>query len=91
MGEVVAFSSPGVGRIFIACDRCRRVMPHYRVYGEVVKTPADGLCKCGGAQFTPIQIAGWKAVAWVLLVGLVWRKWIRNEREWDPRMPIRQR
>lgn len=85
----VAFTSPGMGRIFIACDRCHRIMPHYRVYGRVVKRPTDGLCKCGGALFRPRRINEVAAAWWVLVVGWLWRKTIRKEEEWDPRMPIR--
>jgi hypothetical protein len=82
------FTTPGVSRIFIACDACRRVVPHYRVYGS--QRVASGRCKCGNVQFRPTQLPEWKAAIWVLVIGWLWRKTIRKEQEWDPRMPIRQ-
>lgn len=88
MGQVVAFTTPDVGRIFIACDRCHRVMPHYRVYGKKSK-PTDGQCRCGGLQFRPRRLPEWQAAWWVLVVGWLWRKTLRKYPEWDPRMPIR--
>lgn len=86
----VAFASDEVGRVFIACDGCGRVMPHYRVYGRVVKKVTDGLCVCGSTLFRPRRLPEWKAMWWVLVRGWFWRKTIRGESEWDPRMPVRR-
>lgn len=85
----VAFTTPEVGRVFITCQGCARVMPHYRVYGRKVTKPTDGVCACGGSFFRPTRLPEWKAMLWVLVVGWIWRKTIRREVEWDPRMPLR--
>ena len=81
------FTTPGVLRVFLACDVCRRVVPHYRVYGS--KGMAPGHCQCGATQFRPTTIPEWKAALWVLVVGWFWRKTVRRYAEWDPRMPVR--
>ena len=86
--SAVVFTTPDIGRIFIACE-CGRVMPHYRVYGIEKAQPGDGLCRCGGRTFRPVRLPEWKAAIWVLVVGWLWRKTIKGYREWDPRMPIR--
>lgn len=83
-----AFTTPGVSRVFIACDSCRRVVPHYRVFGS--RAAAAGCCRCGGTQYRPTVLPEWKAALWVLVVGWLWRKTLRRQAEWDPRMPIRQ-
>lgn len=82
------FTTPGVDRVFLACDRCGRVVPHYQVYGH--RSEALGHCKCGHRQYRPIVLPEWKAAFWVLVVGWFWRKTVRKHVEWDPRMPIRQ-
>lgn len=86
--DKVAFTTPGVDRVFLACDRCQRTVPHYRVYGRRQTTP--GMCRCGCSQFRPTILPEWAAAWWVLGVGWLWRKTIRREVDWDPRMPIRQ-
>lgn len=86
VGQAV-LSTPGVQRVFIACAACQRVMPHYRVYGQ---RASNGQCRCGSNTFKPRRIPEWKAMFWVLVVGWLWRKTLRREPEWDPRMPIRQ-
>lgn len=88
MDEQAAFTTPDVGRIFIACDHCARVMPHYKVYGRMSK-PTDGMCRCGSRTYRPTRVPEWRAMLWVLVVGWFWRKTIQQETEWDPRMPIR--
>lgn len=88
MSERAVFATDDVGRIFIGCRDCQRVMPHYRAYGPL-EDPKSGICKCGSVLFRPIVIAGWKAALWVFVVGWFWRKTIRKKELWDPRMPIR--
>jgi hypothetical protein len=88
--EVAVFATPEVSRIFLACDRCRRVRPHYQVYGRVPRSPLESLCKCGSNTFRPIHISEWNAAWRVLVVGFLWRKTILRKTEWDPRMPIRK-
>lgn len=89
MSDVVAFTTPDIARNFIVCDGCRRVMPHYRVYGRRPTRPDEGRCKCGGLQFRPALLPTWQAAWWLFVVGWLWRKTIRGEREWDPRVPFR--
>lgn len=89
MDETAVFATTSVGRIFLGCDRCRRVMPHYKAYGRYIKKKTDGMCRCGSTVFRPTHIPEWRAAWWVLVVGWLWRKTIRKEKEWDPRMPIR--
>ena len=81
------FTTPGVARVFLTCDHCKRVVPHYRVYGH--KTVAPGSCRCGCTQYRPTTIPEWKAAWWVLVVGWFWRKTVRRYAEWDARMPVR--
>ncbi len=81
----VAFTTPGVLRIFLACQSCGRMVPHYRVYGYV-----QGRCRCGHATFVPTLLPEWKAAWYVLVVGWLWRKTLRRCAEWDPRMPVRE-
>lgn len=88
MGKV-AFTEPGIGRVFLGCASCGRVMPHYKVYGRVVEHIRDGMCVCGGGMFKVTRLPDWKAMWWVLVVGWFWRKTVKKEVEWDPRMPIR--
>jgi len=85
------FTTPGVDRVFIACLSCGRVRPHYRAYAFRPKTRDEAFCKCGGQHFRPVRLPEWKAAWWVLVVGWLWRKTLRREAQWDPRMPIQQR
>lgn len=87
--DVALFATPEVGRIFLACQTCGRTVPHYRVYGRVGATKTSGRCACGATMYRPIVLPAWKAAWWLLVVGWVWRKTMRREPEWDPRMPIR--
>lgn len=82
------FTTPTIGRIFIGCKDCLRVMPHYRIYGRRPTSPRDGQCRCGGTQFRPVRLPEWKAAFWVVVVGWLWRKTINKQQEWDPRMPV---
>lgn len=81
----VWFTTPGVGRVFLGCDRCPRVVPHYQVYGP----HASGRCRCGSTQFRPRQIPEWRAAWWLLVVGWLWRKTLCRAAVWDPRLPVR--
>lgn len=83
----VLFTAPGVERYFIACASCGRTVPHYQVYGK--KAHVRGLCTCGGSTFKPRTLSVVAAAWWLLVVGWMWRKTIRKQKEWDPRMPIR--
>lgn len=92
MEQVAVFSTPEVGRIFIACRMCGRIMPHYVAYPPVGTRGKIG-CKCGHREYSPVTLPEWKAAWWVLVVGWLWRKTIRrmhDQKHWDPRLPIRQ-
>ena len=77
-GKVTDYT-PGVGRVFIACRECHRVVPYYRLYGRHL--PRAGCPHCAHLYFHPVQIPEWKAalfVAWGFLT-----------KQGDPRMPFR--
>lgn len=86
--ETVAFATPGVDRIFIACDRCGRVMPHYRAYPPLDE-PASGRCVCGTGVYRYAHLPEWQAAWWVLSC-YVWRRLLRGKAQWDPRIPMRR-
>ena len=78
--------TPGVGRVFLRCKDCRRLIPHYRVSG---KTAASNLaCRCGCPYMRPAHINDVLALAWVIYA-FVWRRLIRRLDDWEPRMPFR--
>jgi len=84
--ERAVLAEDGIGRIFIACKECQRVMPHYRAYGPK-EDPTSGMCKCGGVLFRPTVLPEWKAAWWVLVRGWLIRKKLQKKELWDPRMP----
>lgn len=69
--------TPGVGRVFVRCTQCQRVVPYYKLTGRIVRYG----CACGNKHFRPVNIPEWQAVVW-----LAWA-WLR--RKGDPRMPMR--
>lgn len=87
--EAVAFTTPDVQRVFLACMQCQRVKPHYDIYADLSDT-AKPRCRCGHHTFRPRRISELNAAWRVLVVGWLWRKVIRRKVQWDPRLPIRQ-
>lgn len=85
----LAFGTPGVSRVFLACQKCRKVKPHYHLYAPR-GTVAKPRCRCGSVYFTPIRISEVSAAFRVLVLGWLWRKVIRKYPHWDPRLPIRE-
>ena len=85
---IAVLSTPDVGRTFLRCKACGRVVMHYWVCKAVGETGRTG-CPCGGIHVGPVRIAEWRA-AWYVLSRLVWRKWILHKPYWDPRMPERR-
>ena len=83
----VAFTTPDVQRVFLACKECRRLKPHYDLYAKIGY--GKPLCKCGSIFYRPTRIPEWKAAWLVLVVGWLWRNKIRKCDQWDPRLPIR--
>ena len=72
--------TPGVGRVFLACRGCERVVPYYKLYGKGITT--NGCPHCGHLYFQPKQIAEVYA-AWLLL-------WAYVTKQGDPRMAYRK-
>jgi hypothetical protein len=86
--EDVAFATPEIGRFFLGCRRCARVVPQYRCYGSQDEAGV-GLCRCGNNTFSPMVIPEWRAALW-LLGCYVWRKQILKKDMWDPRIAVRK-
>lgn len=83
----VLFSSPGVHRHFARCTTCGRVFMHY--WGCV--TAADRAkgrqvgCKCGGTEMKVCVLPVWQQI-WFLFSRYLWRKIVKQEERWDPRV-----
>lgn len=88
--EWVPFTTPTEGRVFLTCDGCGRVVPHYHAAysAEEAKQRRPGCRACGHAYFRVTRIPEWKAAWWLLVVGVLWRKTIRGMERWDPRTPV---
>jgi len=72
---------PGVGRMFMVCRECHRVVPYYRVYGPSERALTS--CYCGHDTYRTAVIPNWKAALWLLWGFVLTRKG-------DPRLPIRK-
>lgn len=83
----VAFTTPDVGRIFLACERCGRVVPHYKVYAARTATSWRS-CPCGHGVYRYRHLPEWQA-AWWVLSRYVWRRLVCRQASWDPRVPVR--
>lgn len=83
----VLFTTPGVERYFARCTACGRVFMHY--WGCVTADDrAKGRqvgCKCGNLKMRISHLPVWQE-GWFLLSRYVWRKLIRRQAFWDPRM-----
>lgn len=83
----VLFSSPGVHRYFARCTTCGRVFMHY--WGCVTAAHrAQGRqvgCVCGASEMKVCLLPVWQQ-AWFLLSRFVWRKIVKQEVYWDPRV-----
>lgn len=83
----VLFSVPGVNKYFARCTTCGRVFMHY--WGVVTADDrAKGRqvgCVCGGSEMKVCNLPTWQQ-AYFLFSRYLWRKLIRNERYWDPRV-----
>lgn len=88
--DEVLFSpaTPNVGRVFMACKDCGRVRPAYEIVMKA-GTYKRLWCYCGSRYHKPVNLPTWRAAWWLLIVGVVWRKWVRRLPNWDPRMPCR--
>jgi hypothetical protein len=77
-----------IGRVFIACEKCGRVVPHWRVIRLATERHRIG-CRCGHLSCRYIRIPEWQAAWWVLVRGYLIRKFILRKRVFDPRIPWR--
>lgn len=86
----ILFQEVGVERYFARCVSCGRVFMHY--WGCV--TAADRAlgrrigCPCGGMKMRLSNLPQWQQ-GWFLLSRFIWRKAIKGERFWDPRMVVK--
>lgn len=81
------WATPNVRRVFLRCDRCRRVIPIWRMIGPL---PRPSGCRCGCVKAWPSQIPEWQAAYWLLIRGWAVRHLIQRRPDWDPRMPMRE-
>lgn len=79
---------PSVGRVFVSCHQCRRYRPMYHIASKRhLRCPS-----CGSGELVPYRLPAWRAFWAYVICGVVWRKWMLRKREqrfWDPRMPVR--
>jgi len=87
--EIAFGTTPAVGRVFVVCEKCRRVVPLWRCVTKKRSANQRTGCRCGCPNVQPSIIPEWKAAYWVLVRGLLWRKWILRKAEWEPRLPAR--
>lgn len=81
--------TPGVGRNFLRCHDCRRVVPAWRLVREKLPKGERIGCTCGSTLVRGTFLGDWHAAWWVLVVGVLWRRTILRQSDWDPRIPTR--
>jgi hypothetical protein len=83
---------PGLLKMFCRCHGCSRVWPHWwsELTAEEFKAQKRRTlgCPCGSLKLAPCYLPTWQSVWWFCLRGWLWRKVIRQQRVWDPRMPV---
>jgi hypothetical protein len=84
----VLFATPEVGRVFMVCTECRRVRPAYEIVMRAGTYARVG-CACGSKTHKPSNLSQMRAAWWLLVKGYLWRKAIRRQADWDPRLPLR--
>jgi len=89
-GEHVLGASPDVGRVFMVCYECRRVVPAWRLVMSEAKPGTPIGCRCGSAHVKTATINALASGWWFFVRGLAWRKLVRRLKEWDPRVPVRK-
>ena len=88
----VILADPHTERWFARCTACGRVFMHY----WACVTAADRAkgrqvgCKCGNLRFRITQDLPVWMQAWFVLSRYLWRKVIKKERYWDPRMAAKK-
>jgi hypothetical protein len=91
-GRYAVGASPEVGRLFLVCKECRKVVPMWRCVATKENRLKRMGCKCGHQYVRPAHIPEWQAALWVVVVGLFWRRliWQRKD-DWDARIPWRKK
>ena len=85
--DVTLWSTPEVRRVFMRCDRCRKVVPLWRMCGRL---PMRVGCSCGCVKTWAANVPEWKAAYWLLVRGWLIRRVLLRREVWDPRMPLRE-
>lgn len=86
---VIGTRSNEVGRIFVRCKECRRVVPSWNLMRLKGDTDRVG-CKCGSLEVKPRNIGKPLGMWWYFVRGLLVRKLILRKGNYDPRIPHRQ-
>jgi len=76
--------------MFVVCQKCRRIRPHYHIATRASKEAQMRCPKCGSGDVQPTVLSEWRAGMWVIGCYL-WRHKICGKANWDPRMPIMKR
>lgn len=84
----VFFSDP-YERYFARCTSCGRVFMHYWacVSREHREKRLQVGCPCGGTRMRIGNLPQWQQV-WFMLSRYVWRKVVKRQTYWDPRMVV---
>lgn len=79
------------GMMFMTCDKCQALVPHWRYCLSAEEYHRDGVmgCTCGSIKVRPTIIPEWKAAWWVLVRGYLIRKVLQRKSNWDPRSVIK--
>jgi hypothetical protein len=87
----VVLTDPAVERYFARCTACGRVWMHYWacVTAEDRRRGRRVGCPCGNLRCRIVVLPEWQA-AWYVLSRWLWRRVLRRERYWDPRLPARR-
>ena len=85
--EIILGSTPGVGRLFMACDMCGRIVPLWRLVATADRKKSYRMgCKCGSGQMRFTWVPFWKGLS-ILTGAYLWRRVILRYKNWDPRIP----
>lgn len=75
---------------FMVCNKCNRLVPHWRYCLTAEEYRAEGAlgCRCGSIQVRPAIVPEWQALWWLLVRGLLIRRVLQQKAHWDPRSVI---
>lgn len=83
------WATADVGRVFMVCYSCRRVVPAWRLIISKPRPNQRRGCVCGSGDVKSETIPEWRAGYWLLVRGFLIRRLIGRNAEWDPRLPLR--